>query len=118
MPGPNPSDTAGEQPDRDHGDRARTTSGRWERTNASYTTSAYALHYNGAAWRGTFVAAAGRTGPSSPILHGVTAIASNNVWAVGDNEEVPGLGLTTLIEHWNGSAWSIVSTRRRGCTPR
>jgi hypothetical protein len=57
------------------------------------------------------------TGPSSPILHGVTAVASNNVWAVGENEEVPGLGITTLIEHWNGSAWSIVPSPTPGAYP-
>jgi hypothetical protein len=56
-------------------------------------------------------------GPSSPVLHGVTAVASDNVWAVGENEEVPGLGITTLIEHWNGSAWSIVPSPTPGAYP-
>jgi hypothetical protein len=57
------------------------------------------------------------TGPGSPILHGLTAVASNNVWAVGENEEVPGLGITTLVEHWNGSAWSIVRSPTPGAYP-
>ena len=47
----------------------------------------------------------------------MTAVASNNVWAVGENEEVPGLGITTLIEHWNGSAWSIVPSPTPGAYP-
>jgi hypothetical protein len=44
-------------------------------------------------------------------------VASNNIWAVGENEEVPGLGITTLIEHWNGSAWSIVPSPTPGAYP-
>jgi hypothetical protein len=31
---------------------------------------------------------------------------------------VPGLGITTLIEHWNGSAWSIVPSPISGAYPR
>jgi hypothetical protein len=36
----------------------------------------------------------------------VAVIASNNVWAVG--QAANGSTYSTLIEHWNGSAWSIV----------
>ena len=85
--------------------------------NASFTISAFALHYNGTAWSVTVLPQPAVTGPSSPILHGVTAVASNNIWAVGENEEVPGLGITTLIEHWNGSAWSIVPSPTPGAYP-
>src|SRR5205823_1266027 len=58
----------------------------------SATISAFALHYNGSSWAVTVLPQPAVTGPSSPILRGVTAVASNNVWAVGENEEVPGLG--------------------------
>jgi len=85
--------------------------------NASFTISPFALHYNGTSWTVTILPQPAVSGPSSPILHGVTAVASNNVWAVGENEEVPGLGLTTLIEHWNGSAWSIVPSPTPGAYP-
>ena len=85
--------------------------------NTSFTISAFALHYNGTVWSVTILPQPAVTGPSSPILHGVTAVASNNVWAVGENEEVPGLGITTLIEHWNGSAWSIVPSPTPGAYP-
>jgi hypothetical protein len=47
----------------------------------------------------------------------VTGVASNDVWAVGENEEVPGLGITTLIEHWNGTTWSIVPSPTPGAYP-
>jgi len=71
----------------------------------------------GSAWAVTILPQPAVSGPSSPILHGVTAVAVDNVWAVGENEEVPGLGITTLIEHWNGSAWSIVPSPTPGAYP-
>src|SRR5205807_495772 len=39
-------------------------------------------------------------------LYGVTAISTNNVWAVGEvyYTQVP----SPLIEHWNGTRWSVV----------
>lgn len=39
------------------------------------------------------------------ILAGVAAVASNNVWAVGADGS-----LSTLAEHWDGTAWNIVPT--------
>jgi hypothetical protein len=39
------------------------------------------------------------------ILFGVAAIASNDVWAVGNEGS-----LSTLAEHWDGAAWNIVPT--------
>jgi len=43
-------------------------------------------------------------------LHSVSALAENDVWAVGvsyNSERTLG---STLIEHWNGSRWSVVSS--------
>jgi hypothetical protein len=51
-------------------------------------------HFDGTAWS-VVTAPAGTT-----QLLAVTALASNNAWAVGQN----------VILHWNGSAWSRVST--------
>ena len=76
--------------------------------NASFTISAFALHYNGTAWSVTILPQPAVTGPSSPILHGVTTVASNNVWAVG-NKGGTG-GWVTLVAHWNGSAWTTVTS--------
>jgi S-layer homology domain len=62
------------------------------------------LHWNGSTWD---------TEPSPPIERtlagyflGVAALAPNDVWAVG-YAEYSGAE-QTLIEHWNGSAWSVV----------
>ncbi|HJT55164.1 MAG TPA: hypothetical protein VJ761_01620 [Ktedonobacteraceae bacterium] len=42
-------------------------------------------------------------------LYGVTAVSSNDVWAVGRYLNV-GQGYQTLIEHWNGKKWRLVSS--------
>jgi hypothetical protein len=56
-------------------------------------------HWNGTSWR------VNTTGPEIPgdVLHSVTVVSSNNVWAVGNATS------NGLIEHWDGTAWSIVS---------
>src|SRR3954451_20005135 len=40
------------------------------------------------------------------LLYGVTAISPDNAWAVG--EQLMGGTDKPLIEHWNGSSWSVV----------
>jgi len=92
-------------------------------TNANYVTQAYALHYvKGAGqatgtWTTMIMDLPSVPAPNSPILHGVVALSPTNVWAVGENEEVPGLGLSTLIEHSNGSTWSIMTSATPGAYP-
>lgn len=44
---------------------------------------------------------------TNDVLHGVAAIAANDVWAVGDYTKADG-ALLPLAEHWNGSRWSVV----------
>ncbi|WIG61558.1 MAG: hypothetical protein OJF49_004306 [Ktedonobacterales bacterium] len=62
-------------------------------------------HWNGTQWS---VSQTPTIPPSSQgespfaTLSAVTSIAANNVWAVGST------GNVALIEHWNGSQWSIV----------
>ncbi len=44
-------------------------------------------------------------------MRGVSAVASNDVWAVGDSIKDSGDGVSvsrTLIEHWNGKSWTVV----------
>jgi hypothetical protein len=53
-------------------------------------------------------------GPSPHLsgLNGVAAISAKDAWAVGDSDEAGPLSMTsrTLIEHWNGSTWTPVSS--------
>src|SRR6185312_8595690 len=49
---------------------------------------------------------------SNDDLYGVAAISANDVWAVG--EYIQGSTGYTLIEQWNGTNWSIVSSPNLG----
>src|SRR5712692_8381428 len=64
-----------------------------------------AEHWNGTSW--TIVATPNPiTGPSE--FTGVAAISTNDVWAVGSYLEGDNLTDATLMEHWNGTSWSVV----------
>ena len=70
-----------------------------------------AMHYNGTAW--SIVKTANTAEPTA--LKGVTAISANNAWAVGNSfNNVHDTSATVadhaVIEHWNGTAWSIVAS--------
>jgi hypothetical protein len=63
-------------------------------------------HWNGSAWSRSPAPDAS----FNDALFGVAAFSPANAWAVG-GWDTGGTGLNhTLIEHWNGSAWSIVPT--------
>jgi hypothetical protein len=63
----------------------------------------YALHYNGSTWTSSILA-----GPAGANPSGVVAVGPNDVYATVNTSATSG---TALIEHWNGSAWTIVLTR-------
>jgi len=67
-------------------------------------------HWNGTNWSIVSSPSPGTqtrcgTGYSGNVLEGVTAIASNNVWAVG---HICGWQGRTLVEHWDGIHWTVV----------
>ncbi|HLJ33213.1 MAG TPA: hypothetical protein VKU38_06160 [Ktedonobacteraceae bacterium] len=69
---------------------------------------AYSLieHWDGSQWN---VVPSPNPDQTDDYLYGISAISSNDVWAVGDG--IPsGGGVYTLIEHWDGSQWSIISS--------
>src|SRR5207247_2313765 len=76
-----------------------------------YSIQTPALHWDGSAW--SIVAT-----PNAPMdwsrLYGVAATSSNDVWAVGASQDVASVPGRTLIEHWDGSAWSIVPSPSPG----
>ncbi|MEO8971016.1 MAG: hypothetical protein ABI406_05360 [Ktedonobacteraceae bacterium] len=49
-------------------------------------------------------------GTYGDLLYSVTAITTSNVWAVGDYNLANGNGPETLVEHWDGNQWTIVSS--------
>ena len=68
-------------------------------------------HWNGSQWciRPDPYQLTGEAGTQSASLRAVAAASTNDVWAVGDVEgEGEGPTGHILIEHWNGSRWSVV----------
>ena len=63
-------------------------------------------HWDGTAW--TAVTGA-NPGTTDNVLYGVRAVSSSNVWAVGAFDNGGGSGQRTLIEHWDGTAWTVVA---------
>lgn len=76
---------------------------------AAYVKQTLIEHWDGSKW--SIVPS-----PNPPAnfanveLDGVFALSSTNVWAVGFYDNPSFIGRFTLIEHWNGSSWSIVSS--------
>jgi hypothetical protein len=69
-----------------------------------------ALHWNGGVWK------AANTGtPDNSVLLGVTAIASDDVWAVGCVEPPPPALPAPIAVHWDGHHWEPVSLPDLGC---
>ncbi|MDP9341189.1 MAG: hypothetical protein M3Q23_03565 [Actinomycetota bacterium] len=62
------------------------------------------LHWNGISW--SQVPSVDPGGGAGNVLSAVSALSSSDVWAVGFY--VSGSGPKTLIEHWNGTAWTAV----------
>lgn len=87
---------------------ARTANDIW----AVGSAGGYSLtvHWDGALWQAI---------PSPNVAGGnyltaVTALAANDVWAVGYNTISGAATQRTLIEHWDGSAWSVVPSPNLG----
>ena len=66
-------------------------------------------HWNGKIW-----SVVGSPNPTDPYPNGnldsVVAISTNDVWAVGFYTDTTINAVKTLVEHWDGHQWSIVST--------
>ncbi|HVB21858.1 MAG TPA: hypothetical protein VNG51_07940 [Ktedonobacteraceae bacterium] len=45
-----------------------------------------------------------------PILYSVAAVSASDIWAVGLTHASDHVTFQPLIEHWNGTAWSIVAS--------
>lgn len=67
-------------------------------------------HWNGTKWS---VVPGANPGMNSDSLSGVAAVSANNVWAVGQYVDSSN-NLKTLIEHWDGIKWSVVSSPNPG----
>jgi hypothetical protein len=70
------------------------------------------MHWDGAKWT---VVATPKLPFNNNALNGVVAFASNNVYAAGFQTASNGASLT-LIEHWDGTSWSVVSSPNKNQT--
>jgi hypothetical protein len=78
-------------------------------------TSAEALHFNGTAWA---VVPMQQPGTNTPTIGAVTALSAANAWAVGEDIGATSApGGSTLIEHWDGTSWSVVASPTPGADP-
>src|SRR5205814_1373926 len=73
-------------------------------------------HWNGAAW--SIVRSPNTSATQDNYLSGVTCTSASDCWAVGDyvipNDN--GFYYSTLVEHWNGAAWSFVTSPNTSTT--
>jgi hypothetical protein len=77
--------------------------GHWDVSGPVHQT--LVEHWDGSSWS---VVPSPSTGGVANILRGIAARAGNDVWAVGNICVSNCLTSRTLIEHWDGSMWSIV----------
>lgn len=78
---------------------ARTPTDVWA-VGTGPSGKAFTMHWNGT-WT---IETAPSPGPTSNAIWGVTAVAANDVWAVGRSDSAP--DNAGFVIHWNGSAWS------------
>ena len=64
------------------------------------------VHWDGSSW--SFVVSPSTSPANNDVLWAVTAVSANDVWAAGNSVDRVSGNYNTLIEHWNGSAWSVV----------
>lgn len=67
-------------------------------------------HWNGRQWS---VVASPNANMTSNHLVAVSVVSAKDVWAVGNSIKSDG-NSRTLIEHWNGSVWQVVSSPNKG----
>ncbi|HUS14661.1 MAG TPA: S-layer homology domain-containing protein [Chloroflexia bacterium] len=66
------------------------------------------LHWDGAAWSRV---ASPNPGTSGNYLYSISALAANDIWAVG--EQMSPTSRTTLTIHWDGTSWQAVPSASR-----
>ncbi len=81
--------------------------------NVPNFTSTLIEHWNGTRWS---IVSGPKPINQINVLNSVITISKNNVWATGDytNSPAPSAEYTPLIEHWNGTSWSVVNSPLQG----
>jgi hypothetical protein len=72
-------------------------------------------HWNGTSWGIVPSPNPLPTTKGNNFLTGVTAVSSNDVWAVGSTLDFTQGGLEqTMTMNWDGSAWAVVASPNQG----
>jgi hypothetical protein len=74
-------------------------------SSGSGYTKTLVQHWNGNEW--SVVPSPNVGSNRSNYLNGVDSVSANDIWAVGYYND-PSSNDTTLVQHWNGSEWSVV----------
>lgn len=72
--------------------------------------SALIEHWDGSNWS---LSPTPVPGTANVMLKGITAISANDIWAVGGEAASSSQSLS-IIEHWDGSSWSLVPSQSPG----
>lgn len=75
--------------------------------SGEHASSVFIEHWNGTKWS---IVASPSLAQSTPQLNSIVAISSTDVYAVGDYFVSNSCAFGTLVEHWDGSTWSIIPT--------
>jgi hypothetical protein len=95
------------------GASATSTSDVWavgDKQGADGVFKALIEHFDGKNWS---VVPSPNPGSTGDHLYGVAAVSPTNAWAVGQQLSASGPD-RALIEHWNGTRWSVVPTATLG----
>ena len=76
-----------------------------QKTSGSFTQTLIE-HWNGTSW--SIVPSPNPTVQPASALEDVSCPSTNNCFAVGQDQNASGSVSLTLIEHWNGTNWSIM----------
>ncbi|TCO54826.1 hypothetical protein [Actinocrispum wychmicini] len=98
---------------------ARTASDIWAIGSFSPETGpsqTFALHYDGTTWSLVPMPSSGDP-QTTFVLNSVAAVGANDVWAVGQRVAAGGTPVATLVEHWDGTQWTVVPSPSIGVFP-
>jgi hypothetical protein len=73
----------------------------------SVTRAGLAMHYDGTAWTQVTLPAPAVPAGGQWNLYGVRATSASDVWAVGYLASADGLVNHAIVEHFNGTSWSV-----------
>lgn len=80
--------------------------------DSQYQAHSLVEAWNGSGWK---IAATPKLNTQRDILYAATAVSGSDVWAVGE-QQYRGGRFGALIEHWNGTRWSVVPSPDPGST--